>query len=139
MTGEEVLRAIAGGVLLGAAAGAVLLLNGRIAGVSGMLSSLVRREGGEHLWQPAFLAGLVAGGALLAWADPAAIPRAHALSPWLLALAGALVGFGARTAGGCTSGHGLCGVSRLAPRSVAATALFVLAGAAAVALGRVLP
>jgi uncharacterized protein len=139
MTGEELLRAIAGGVLLGAAAGAILLLNGRIAGVSGMLSSAMKREGGEHLWQPAFLAGLVAGGALLAWADPGAIPRVHALSPWMLVLAGALVGFGARTAGGCTSGHGLCGVSRLSVRSVAATALFVAAGAAAVAFARVLP
>jgi uncharacterized protein len=120
-----------GGILIGLAVAALLLLNGRIAGVSGILGGLVAREPGESAWRALFLAGLVAGGFLARLVAPRALGGWNASLP-LLALSGLLVGFGTRMAGGCTSGHGVCGVSRLSARSILATTTFIAVGAAVV-------
>ena len=102
-----------GGLLIGVAAGMVLLANGRVAGVSGMVSSVVRLRSADAAWQALFLVGLVAGGMGLAWLDPTALPAGESAPLQLMIGAGLLVGFGARLAGGRTSGHALCGVGRL--------------------------
>lgn len=133
MISNEILRSLAGGLLVGCAAGIVLLLHGRVAGISGMLATAILGRSSERGWMATFLGGLVAGGALLAWLDPAVIPQGSVTSSLPLFLAaGFLVGFGARLGGGCTSGHGLCGLGLLSIRSVIAASLFVLAGAASV-------
>jgi hypothetical protein len=126
--------ALAGGALIGAAAAALVLLNGRIAGISGILGGALFGPftRGEWAWRLAFLAGLA--GAPQAWAAwhgwaPAPIQA----SGVTLVLAGLLVGVGTRMGGGCTSGHGVCGTARLAPRSLAATGVFMAAGMAVVA------
>ena len=126
---------LAGGVLIGLAAALLILFNGRIAGISGIVGGLLRPAPGERAWRLAFLAGLV--GAPLAWLAFAPLPAAtvDAGTPLLVA-AGLLVGAGTRYGSGCTSGHGVCGVSRLSPRSLAATGLFMLAGFATVYLMR---
>lgn len=112
-----------GGALIGLAASLVLLGNGRIAGISGIVGSLLT-AGREKGWQIAFLTGLLSAGAVLAWLSPSSFaPPPRAL--WLLALAGLLVGFGTRIGNGCTSGHGVCGISRLSVRSLVATATFM--------------
>lgn len=120
-----------GGVLIGTAAAMLILLNGRIAGISGILGGLLRTVRGDIGWRLAFLAGLV--GAPLVFSVFAALPevRSEAATPALI-VAGLLVGMGTRYGSGCTSGHGVCGLSRLSPRSLAATAAFMLAGFATV-------
>ena len=123
--------ALAGGVLIGVAAGMFALLNGRIAGISGVLGGLLKPAGGDVAWRVAFVAGLV--GAPLAYMLVAALPQPRiAASYGALVVAGLLVGIGTRYGSGCTSGHGVCGLSRLSPRSLAATIVFMAAGFAAV-------
>ncbi len=117
----------AGGVLIGAAAGMLVLLNGRIAGISGIVGGLVVPRRGEIGWRLAFVAGLLAAPALWLLAGLAQEARIEA-GFGRLALAGLLVGIGTSCASGCTSGHGVCGLSRLSPRSLAATLAFMLAG-----------
>jgi hypothetical protein len=122
---------LAGGLIIGAAAAAFILLNGRIAGISGILGGLLRPARGDIGWRLAFLLGLV--GAPLAYALVAAPPAVTVEADGLtLVGAGLLVGLGTRYGAGCTSGHGVCGISRLSPRSLAATAAFMLAGFATV-------
>lgn len=118
---------LAGGLMIGAAAAMLLLLNGRIAGISGILGGLFRPAPGDVGWRIAFLAGLVASPLIVALAAPLPAARVEAHYPVLLA-AGLLVGVGTRYAAGCTSGHGVCGLSRRSPRSLAATAVFMGAG-----------
>jgi uncharacterized membrane protein YedE/YeeE len=121
------ISAVIGGAIIGAAVALFAVLNGRIAGVSGILGGLARPQAGDISWRVAFVAGLVA--APLAWGLFAALPeiRVDASVP-ALAVAGLLVGIGTRYGGGCTSGHGVCGVSRVSPRSIAATLVFMAAG-----------
>lgn len=125
------LTALAGGALIGLASAMLLLLNGRIAGISGILGGLFDRTSGETGWRLAFVIGLLIGPAL--WALGGALPpiRIEAGYPLLIA-AGLLVGIGTRYASGCTSGHGVCGLSRLSPRSLAATLVFMGGGFATV-------
>jgi uncharacterized membrane protein YedE/YeeE len=114
---------LSGGVLLGAAAAAFWLLNGRIAGVSGVLGGLLRPARGDVSWRVAFLAGLVAAPGVNALFTAA--PQASIAVDWIpLIAAGLLVGIGTRYASGCTSGHGVCGVARLRARSLVATLIF---------------
>ena len=121
------LAALAGGALIGASASALLVLNGRIAGISGIFGSLFVPKPGEATWRPLFVAGLLAGGLLLAWLAPNAIEASR--RPLAITLvAGLLVGFGTRLGGGCTSGHGVCGLSRFSLRSLAATLTFMAFG-----------
>jgi len=125
------LSALAGGALIGLATALLLLLNGRIAGVSGIVGGLLERAAGETGWRAAFVIGLLAGPAL--WTLFRTLPpiRIDAGYPLLLA-AGLLVGLGTRYGSGCTSGHGVCGLSRLSPRSLAATLVFMGGGFATV-------
>jgi len=120
-----------GGVLIGLAASLLVLFCGRIAGISGIVGGLLRPQRGDLGWRIAFVLGLLAAPA--AYSLFRALPAAHveAGTPALL-LAGLLVGFGTRLGSGCTSGHGVCGLSRLSPRSLAATGIFMAAGFATV-------
>jgi len=122
--------------LIGSAAAALLVLTGKTAGVSGIVDGALRGESGEWRWKVAFLAGLVAGGLLLAWRMPAALAETSPRSmPWVIA-GGLLVGFGARLGGGCTSGHGVCGIGRGSLRGLVGTAIFIAVGALVVFLLR---
>ena len=125
--------AIGGGLLIGTAAALLLLLTGRIAGVSGMVATTMRMGAGGTPWSQAtaFLVGLPIGAALIALLvrTPEVIVTS---SVPLLIVAGLLVGFGTRLGNGCTSGHGVCGMARLSPRSIAATATFMTSAAATV-------
>ena len=123
--------ALAGGALIGLATAVLLLLNGRIAGISGILGGLLFRAPGETSWRLAFTIGLLVGPAL--WMLVHTLPPIHidAGYPVLIA-AGLLVGIGTRYGSGCTSGHGVCGLSRLSPRSLVATLTFMAAGFATV-------
>ncbi len=127
--------ALIGGAMIGGAAALFAVLNGRIAGVSGILGGLVRPQAGDVSWRIAFVAGLIA--APLAWRLLATLPeiRVDASVPMLVA-AGLLVGVGTRYGGGCTSGHGVCGIARTSPRSIVATLAFMAAGFATVYVAR---
>ncbi|HEX7864466.1 MAG TPA: YeeE/YedE family protein [Variovorax sp.] len=127
--------ALAGGVLIGIAAAMFVLLNGRIAGISGVLGGLLRPAKGDVAWRAAFVLGLV--GAPLVYGLFAVLPAARIDAGYgALALAGLLVGVGTRYGAGCTSGHGVCGLARLSPRSLAATGVFMAAGFATVFVAR---
>lgn len=119
--------ALAGGLVIGLAASAFVLLNGRIAGISGILGGLLRPARGDLAWRLAFLAGLI--GAPLVYILFAPLPQARIeAGNGTLIAAGLLVGLGTRYGAGCTSGHGVCGLSRLSVRSLVATASFMVAG-----------
>lgn len=121
--------ALLGGMLIGLAATVLYAGIGRIAGISGILNSAIEQRG-ERGWRVAFLLGLVAAAGL--WFAFAGIaPRSGFPLPWLLA-AGLLVGFGTRLGGGCTSGHGICGLARWSKRSFAAVCVFMACGMATV-------
>ena len=129
--------ALAGGALIGLAASLLLLANGRIAGISGILSGLLVRVPGDVAWRALFVAGLLGAGLLAQQLSPELLgvsPR----SLGAIAVAGLLVGVGTRLGNGCTSGHGVCGLSRLSPRSFAATVTFIATGVLAVAMTRLL-
>jgi uncharacterized membrane protein YedE/YeeE len=124
--------ALAGGALIGLSASVLLAANGTVAGISSIVGGLVVPRSGSTAWRIAFLAGLISGAALLAWRLPIAIaPRPSALPLGWIGLAGLLVGFGTQLGGGCTSGHGVCGLSRFSARSLAAVLTFMATGALA--------
>jgi uncharacterized protein len=131
MNGFTPFSALLGGALIGLAAGLLMLGIGRIAGISGIAGGLLGARAGERAWRLAFLAGLVVGPAI-AVAMGAPAPGPIAASWPLVILGGLLVGFGTRLGSGCTSGHGVCGIARLSPRSLAATLAFMGAGFASV-------
>jgi uncharacterized protein len=118
---------LAGGMLIGLAAAMLVLLNGRIAGISGIVGGLFTPRRGEIAWRVAFLTGLFAAPLAMALVGVNPVPRIDA-GFGLLVVAGLLVGIGTSYGSGCTSGHGVCGLSRLSPRSLVATAAFMLAG-----------
>jgi uncharacterized protein len=125
-----------GGLLIGSAAAAYLLINGRVMGASGIIGGLVDGSG-RDTWgeRAAFLGGLIAVPAVLAWLFGGA--DTHLTGNWALIIAGGLlVGLGTRMANGCTSGHGVCGISRLSLRGIVATVFYILAGGIIMALGR---
>lgn len=127
---------LAGGALIGLAAAALFLLPGRILGVSGIVGGLLQPlPGAERNWRFAFVAGLIAAPGLWRLLAPLPVIRVEASLPMLL-LAGLLVGIGTRYGGGCTSGHGVCGLARLSPRSLLATLCFMASGFATVFLVR---
>ncbi len=118
---------LAGGLLIGLAATMFALLNGRIAGISGVIGGLLKPARGDIAWRAAFILGLV--GAPLVYMLFAVLPTLQIDAGYgALAVAGLLVGVGTRYGAGCTSGHGVCGLSRLSPRSLVATATFMAAG-----------
>jgi len=122
---------LAGGLVIGAAAAMFVLVNGRIAGISGIIGGLLRPSSGGVSWRVAFIAGLLLAPAAYALLMALPVPTIDAGFPSLV-LAGALVGIGTSYGAGCTSGHGVCGISRLSPRSLVATAAFMAAGFATV-------
>lgn len=128
--------ALGGGVLIGISASLLLLFNGRVAGISGILGGLIARQPGGAPWRLLFVAGLIAGGAISYLAMPARFDASAAPSLPLVAVAGLLVGVGTRIGSGCTSGHGVCGVSRFSMRSIAATLTFMATGGLTVLLVR---
>lgn len=127
---NEYVMAAIGGALIGIAAVLLLWLNGRIAGISGIAFGLFSRRLGDSGWRIAFLAGLILAGLGYQWLGGATLIERHDFPVWMTVAAGLLVGFGTRLGNGCTSGHGICGVSRLSPRSIAATISFVVIGMA---------
>jgi uncharacterized membrane protein YedE/YeeE len=126
---------LAGGVLIGIAAALFILLNGRVLGISGIVGGLLRPRKGDVSWRLFFIAGLLVAPTVWLLFHPAIVPRFDAGWP-VLAIAGLLVGWGTRHGSGCTSGHGVCGLSRLSPRSLVATLAFMGAGFATVAVTR---
>ena len=122
---------LAGGIVLGVASALFVLMNGRILGISGIIGGLVKRRPGDSGWRIAFVLGLLAAPAAWSLFAPPAAARIDA--GWLAVVAaGLLVGVGTRYGAGCTSGHGVCGMSRLSPRSLVATGTFMAAGFAMV-------
>ena len=122
------LTAALGGLVLGVAVSLMLLLRGRVTGVSGIINGLLVYKNREWGWRGAFVLGLLSGGAIISMVYPEAFGSGTQLSSGRLLLAGLLVGFGTVTGNGCTSGHGICGVARLSKRSILATFCFMLAG-----------
>ena len=127
--------ALAGGMIIGLAAAMFVLLNGRIAGISGVIGGLFKPVKGDVAWRAVFVLGLVAAPGVYALLAALPHPRIDA-SFGALAIAGLLVGVGTRYGSGCTSGHGVCGLARLSPRSLVATVAFMAAGFATVFVTR---
>jgi uncharacterized membrane protein YedE/YeeE len=127
---ESYAWSLLGGALIGVSATLLLVLNGRVAGISGIVGGLLKPTRGDVGWRVWFVAGLVSGGIALLVSRPQAFGPATVPAA-LLVVAGLLVGFGTRLGNGCTSGHGVCGISRLSFRSFVATLTFVMSGGAA--------
>ena len=134
MTVFEVLMPLNGGVLIGISASMMLLFSGRIAGVSGIFGGTLFKHGKERAWRLSFIAGLITGGVLLYIINAEFFENSSGRGLLAVTIAGLLVGIGTRVGGGCTSGHGVCGIGRLSLRSVVATVTFVFAGMAIVVL-----
>jgi len=133
------LPAFIGGMMIGAAALILLAFNGRIAGISGILGGIIRPAGRDVGWRIAFLAGLVAAPALFHLIQGAKIEISITSSLPLLIIGGLLVGFGTSMGNGCTSGHGVCGLGRLSPRSLVLTLVFLIVAALTFYVTRYIP
>ena len=132
MPDASIVYPLAGGAMIGLSATWLMLSVGRVAGVTGILSGLLTPKTEDINWRLGFVLGLLVAGTFAFGSQSASQLVSHP-KPWsLLVLAGILVGFGARLGGGCTSGHGVCGNSRLSPRSIVATCTFMVAGAVTV-------
>ena len=134
MTEFEVLMPLTGGILIGIAASMMLLFSGKIAGVSGIFGGMLFQKGNERAWKLSFISGLITGGILLNILNAEIFENTSGRGLLTVTIAGLLVGIGTRVGGGCTSGHGVCGIGRLSGRSIVATVTFVVAGMAIVAL-----
>ena|SRR5271170_6462963 len=128
------ISAAIGGALIGLSAVLLMLFNGRIAGVSGILGGLLKTQISDRAWRVAFIVGLIAA-PLVAGLAGYTVPMPKLPGSYVtVAIAGLLVGFGTRMGNGCTSGHGICGIARLSPRSIAATMIFMTSAIVVVAL-----
>ncbi|MBY7895855.1 YeeE/YedE family protein [Vibrio fluvialis] len=125
-------ESLLGGVLLGISATVMLLMNGKIAGISGILTGLLTPKSRDFAWRLLFAVGMASGGVLGVLACGSHIPTEFDSSTLLLAVAGLLVGIGTRLGNGCTSGHGICGIGRLSKRSIVATCVFMVVAAVTV-------
>ena len=134
MTDFEVLMPLTGGILIGIAASMMLLFSGRIAGISEIFGGMLFQQGKERAWRLSFVVGLIAGGILLYTINAEVFENSSGRGILAVNIAGLLVGIGTRIGGGCTSGHGVCGIGRLSVRSIVATVTFVFAGMITVAL-----
>ena len=136
MAAFDLVSALLGGVLIGLASVLLMLLNGRIAGISGILGGALTISARDRIWRFAFIAGLVVAPIIIGLSGYP-LPEPQMPTNWvLISVAGVLVGFGARYGGGCTSGHGICGVARLSARSIVATAIFMITAIAVVTIMR---
>lgn len=133
---QDWINGIFGGLLIGASVSVVLYFLGAITGVSGIIYKSTTQKLHTSTWERYFFAGMMLSGLLMFFFFPMTSENSDTLHPLALIAAGLLVGIGTRLGGGCTSGHGVCGMSRLSPRSIIATLTFVLAGVFAVALFR---
>lgn len=124
MEGFTPVLSILGGLLIGLAAVGLLWINGRIAGISGITAGILHPKPRNTQWRILFVAGMLAGGGLIRWLHPEGLAIRIDVSTAAVLLGGFLVGIGTRIGNGCTSGHGVCGVGRLAPRSIVASAVF---------------
>ena len=136
MAAFDPVSGLLGGGLIGLASVLLMLLNGRVAGISGILGGALAMSAGDKVWRLAFIAGLIVAPIVIGlFGYP--LPEPQMPASWLLIVAaGVLVGFGARYGGGCTSGHGVCGIARLSARSIAATAIFMASAIIVVAIMR---
>ena len=125
---ESILNALYGGALIGLAASILMLFNGRVAGISGVLGGLLPPVSALANWRRSFLTGLLLGGLAVFLMLPEAVQPPTGRSTVHLILAGLLVGYGTQLGNGCTSGHGVCGISRLSTRSITATMIFITTG-----------
>lgn len=125
---ESILYAIVGGALIGLASSWFLYAKGRVAGISGIVGGLLGRWDADTSWRLSFFVGLLLGGGALVLMLPQTIVAPTGRSIFMLAIAGLLVGFGTRLGNGCTSGHGVCGLSRFSTRSLIATSIFMATG-----------
>lgn len=125
---ESIYAASIGGALIGLAASLMLYFNGRISGISGITNGLFVAPRNDRAWRLTFVIGLILGGVFLTITSTGLIGFPQSLRPGVIVLAGFLVGFGTVMGNGCTSGHGVCGISRLSPRSLVATGTFMLTG-----------
>lgn len=130
------LNALLGGALIGVSVSLMLYLKGRVTGISGILHSALVQKKEPNAWRWMFILGLISGGALLQVIQPESIGAPVLQESWLLGMAGLLVGFGTLLGSGCTSGHGVCGISRWSPRSLLATIVFISTGVLSVAFLR---
>lgn len=130
--------AILGGILIGIAASLMLLLNGRVSGISGIIGGLLNPQKSDISWRVCFLLGLLIGGLTLSVHMPQSMIQKSAGTPVDFVLAGFLVGFGTLLGNGCTSGHAVCGISRFSLRSLVATMTFILFGIISVVLFRLI-
>lgn len=121
-----------GGGALGVSATLLLLMNGKVAGISGIVNGMMSPRSGDYAWRVLFVVGMVLGGAVSMMVLGVDAPSFEGLSLPVLVIAGALVGFGTRLANGCTSGHGICGIGRLSKRSIVATMTFMFVAAGTV-------
>jgi uncharacterized membrane protein YedE/YeeE len=118
-----------GGALLGLSATMLLMINGKVAGISGIVNGVLSPKRNDLFWRLLFLIGMVSGGALSVMVIGIEIPSTESISTFVLVIAGLLVGFGTRLSNGCTSGHGICGVGRFSFRSIIATVIFMVVAA----------
>ncbi|NOH61265.1 YeeE/YedE family protein [Vibrio sp. RE88] len=118
-----------GGTLLGLSATMLLMINGKVAGISGIVNGVLSPKRNDLFWRLLFLIGMVAGGALSVMLIGIEIPSTESIPTFVLVIAGLLVGFGTRLSNGCTSGHGICGVGRFSFRSIIATVIFMVVAA----------
>lgn len=125
---------VIGGVIIGVAASVMLYFNGKVLGISGILGGVLNPQLPEKSWRFMFIAGLLIGGIILKLIYPEAFSLQSNASPWDYVIAGLFVGFGTQLGSGCTSGHGVCGISRLSKRSILATTIFILSGMVSVLL-----
>lgn len=132
MTSDIVFSSLAGGALVGIAAAAMLLFSGRIAGNSGIIAGLLTLHKDKAYWKLFYVLGLFLGALLYQWYKGGNVEIAIDASYPVLVIAGLLVGYGTRLGGGCTSGHGICGIARFSKRSIAATVIFLVTGMATV-------
>lgn len=129
---QDWINALLGGILIGTSVSLMLLWNGRVTGISGIISGALSPVKGDSAWRFLFIVGLLLGGLTLKALNPNVFSGQLPTELWTTVAAGLLVGFGTVMGSGCTSGHGVCGISRMSPRSLVATIIFMLAGIAAV-------
>jgi uncharacterized membrane protein YedE/YeeE len=135
---NEWINALVGGTLIGTAVSLMLYLNGRVTGISGIINGTLTPAKGDTLWRVLFIAGLFLGGLALRALDTNVFENTLKTETWTVVVAGLLVGFGTIMGSGCTSGHGVCGISRMSPRSIVATVVFIGAGILSVVIFRAL-
>lgn len=125
---NSILMALAGGALIGLAASLMLVFNGRVTGISGIVNGVLGGISKDGFWRVTFLAGLLVGGAVMGVMHPELFENTTGRSMGMVVLAGLIVGFGTVMGSGCTSGHGVCGLARFSIRSLLATVTFMIVG-----------